>query len=174
VKGIAVDATGTLCAGCHSDVKDALGTARSKHEPVAAGECTKCHSPHQTALEGLMLAKAPDLCLTCHKTLKASLEEGRVHPPAARDCLRCHKPHASGESRLMAQPVQALCAGCHEPDAASFRDAHLQIDPARMRCARCHEPHASKNAKFFRGNAHAPFESRDCQECHLAPAARAK
>jgi predicted CXXCH cytochrome family protein len=174
VRGLAVDKAGALCGGCHSDVKDAASAARSTHEPVVAGECTACHSPHQTALEGLLLAKTPDLCLTCHKALKTRMAEERVHPPAARDCLRCHQPHSSAEPRLMLQPARTLCAGCHDPGEAAFGAAHLEIDAGQMRCERCHDPHASKEAAFFKNNVHAPFGSKDCQECHLAPRARTR
>jgi predicted CXXCH cytochrome family protein len=151
-----------------------VDTSKAKHAPVTAGECTACHSPHQTTLARLVLAKTPDLCLGCHKTLQASMSEGRVHSPAARDCLRCHTPHASAEGRLMVQPVGALCASCHDTAAVAFDDAHLQIAPANMRCERCHDPHASKDPKFFKSNAHAPFASKECQECHLPSRARTK
>jgi predicted CXXCH cytochrome family protein len=148
-----------------------LASATSKHQPVVDGECTKCHSPHQAVLDGLLLAKGPDLCLSCHKTLKASMDGGRVHSPAARDCLRCHKPHASAEARLVAQPVRTLCAECHDLGGAAFGTAHLQIDPARIRCERCHDAHASKDPKLFKANAHAPFAAKGCQDCHLPPRA---
>jgi predicted CXXCH cytochrome family protein len=169
-----VDTQASLCGTCHDAVKDQAEKSTSRHRPVVDGECTQCHNPHQAALPGLMLARTPDLCLTCHKTLKASLADGHVHPPAARDCLRCHTPHAAAEKRLLAQPVVTLCASCHDVATAAFGDAHVQIDPARMHCARCHDSHASKDPKFFKANAHAPFAAKSCTDCHLEPKPKAK
>ena len=130
--------------------------------------CAACHNPHQSSLEGLLLAKDTDLCLGCHATLKAAMGAGRVHSPAARDCRRCHQPHSSGEDRLMVKPVRTLCAECHNLGTAAFSGAHLEIDPARIRCERCHDPHASKEPGFFKSNVHAPFAMKSCQ---IGPAA---
>lgn len=114
------------------------------------------------------------MCLSCHKTLKASMEGSRVHSPAARDCLRCHAPHASAENRLMLRPVRAVCADCHNLGAPAFGDAHMQIDPARIRCERCHDAHASKDPHFFKSNVHPPFAMKSCTDCHLAGRAGVK
>jgi predicted CXXCH cytochrome family protein len=133
-----------------------------------------CHSPHQSSLDKLLLAKTPDLCLNCHKTMKTRMDGARVHPPAARDCLRCHKPHASAESRLLAQPVRGLCSDCHDVRAPKFGQAHLDIDPAIMRCERCHDPHASKDQHFFKSEVHPPFAMKSCSDCHLAARAQGK
>ena len=169
---MASDNLGTLCAACHADVKDGIAAAKSKHEPASAGECAACHSPHQAALDGLLLARNTDLCLGCHKALKTAMGEGQVHSPAARDCLRCHQPHSSGEDRLMTKPVRTLCAECHNLGTEAFSAAHLDIDSARIRCERCHDAHASKEPGFFKGNVHAPFAMKSCQDCHLPPRAR--
>ena len=149
-----------------------MDAGRAKHEPAAAGACTACHSPHQTALEGLLLAKGPDLFLGCHRALKSAMDGGEVHSPAAGDCLLCHQPHASAENRLMVRPARELCAGCHDLTTAAFSAAHLQIEPARIRCERCHDAHASKEPHFFKSNAHAPFAAKSCQDCHLPTRAR--
>ena len=123
--------------------------------PTQAGdinrECAACHNPHQAKLAGLLVAKSPDLCLTCHKDLKDRLEKDKAHPPAARDCTRCHKPHFSAQDSLMVQPVQA----------------HLNIEVSVMRCQSCHDPHASKDPKFFKTAVHPPFASGGCEECHI-------
>ena len=46
--------------------------------PVVNAECTKCHSPHKAKLDNLLLAKSPDLCLTCHKDLKTKMEKEKA------------------------------------------------------------------------------------------------
>jgi predicted CXXCH cytochrome family protein len=119
-----------------------------------------------------MLAKSPDLCVSCHKTIMSAGDGGRVHSPAARDCLRCHASHAAGENGLLVKPVRKLCSECHDVRTASFSEAHADIDPERMRCERCHDAHASKEPKFFKSNVHPPFAMRSCQDCHLPARAR--
>ena len=162
-------AAAALAVPAFADVKDGVDAARARHKPVVDGECTSCHSPHQSALDTLLLAKGSDLCLGCHKDIKASLALPQVHSPAARDCLRCHKPHASAEPTLMTQPVRTVCADCHDLKAPAFSTAHLDIDPAVIRCERCHDAHGSKEPKLFKSTAHAPFAMKSCTDCHLAP-----
>jgi predicted CXXCH cytochrome family protein len=139
----------------------------SRHKPVLSDECTKCHSPHKAKLDKLLLAKSPDLCLTCHKDLKTRLEKEKAHQPAARNCERCHKPHFSEERALINQKIQPLCGECHDYKKPSFAKSHLGIDPQVMDCRVCHEPHASKDPKFFKAYMHAPFAGRACEECHI-------
>ena len=161
------------CArGAMPTSRTSVDAAKAKHQPVVDGECTKCHSPHQTALERLLLAKSPDLCLSCHKDVKASLDEGHVHSPAARDCLRCHKPHASAEDRLMVQPVRTLCADCHDLKARGVQHGPPADRPCAdsmrtlPRRARLEGARGSSRATPTR---RSPMKS--CQDCHIAPRA---
>ena len=65
--------------------------------------------------------------------------------------------------------VQPLCGECHDTADEAFGRVHLGIDPAIMRCEKCHDPHASDDPKYFRGEIHAPFALRSCEECHVVP-----
>ena len=116
-----------LCFSCHGDLAKGMQAGKSKHAPVVAAECTKCHSPHTSKVKGLLLAEAPDICLTCHKALKARMEKEKTHPPAIRDCRRCHRPHFSAEPSLIVQPLQTLCGECHDLKGAEFVKAHINI-----------------------------------------------
>ena len=156
-----------LCSTCHGEMEAAAKTAKSKHKPFETSDCTACHSPHKAKLEGLLLAKSPDLCLTCHRDLKARMEKEKAHPPALRDCTRCHMPHTSKQDSLLSQTVQPLCGECHNLQAASFGKAHLNIDASAMDCRYCHAPHASKDPQFFKETVHPPFAARACDECHI-------
>jgi predicted CXXCH cytochrome family protein len=118
-------------------------------------------------LDKLLLAKSPDLCLTCHKDLKARISKEKAHQPAVRDCERCHKPHFSGEPALIAQTIQPLCGECHDLKGASFAKDHIYIDASVIDCRHCHDPHASKDPKFFKEVVHPPFAGRSCEDCHL-------
>jgi predicted CXXCH cytochrome family protein len=78
-----------LCVGCHSDRHSPRGGAATTwlHGPVANGECTACHSPHQTAQRYMLLEdNGPALC-------------GQCQDPAA-ECMGCHNAH-SGQSPLL-------------------------------------------------------------------------
>jgi predicted CXXCH cytochrome family protein len=158
---------GPLCASCHADLEADAKSAKSKHQPADSSNCTACHNPHKARLQGLLLAKSPDLCVTCHKDLKARMEKEKPHQPAARDCLRCHTPHMSAQESLMAQAIQPMCLECHNPQKGNFATAHLNIDASVMNCRACHDPHASKDPMFFKAGVHAPFASRACEECHI-------
>ncbi len=168
VAGMIVNRQDKLCSECHSELAEQIRQGKDRHAPVLKGECTKCHSPHKAKLEKLLLAASPDMCLTCHKDLKAKMDREKVHSPARRDCLRCHKPHVSAQPTLLSSPVGALCADCHDVKAPAFRTAHFDIDASVMNCVSCHTPHASTDPKFFKENLHGPFASRACGECHVA------
>ena len=140
----------------------------SMHAPVAEGQCTGCHNPHQSKLNSLLQAENPPLCLVCHTDFKEKMAEGKVHAPAGRDCLRCHQPHSAALSKLIDQPLHTLCAECHELDSETFRQSHISIEAADMNCMNCHDPHSSKDQKFFKPVMHAPFASRTCDACHIA------
>jgi len=157
IKGMIVNKQGPLCFSCHPDLEKGIPGGKSKHQPVLAGECTNCHSPHKAKLKGLLLATSPDLCLNCHKDLKTKMGKEKAHQPAARDCLRCHVPHVSPQAALMSQAIQPLCGECHDSKSATFGKAHISIDAAVMNCRNCHDPHASKNPKFFKNVIHPPF-----------------
>ena len=113
------------------------------------------------------MATSPDLCLTCHKELKARLEKEKAHQPAGRDCEKCHRPHFSPQESLMSEAIQPLCTGCHNPQKPTFGKAHLNIEASAMDCRHCHDPHASKDPKLFQDTIHMPFGARSCTDCHL-------
>ena len=142
-------------------------TATAKHAPVAEGQCSACHNPHQSKLGSLLLAQSPDLCMACHTELKQKMAEQKSHSPAERDCQRCHQPHSGSLDKLLMLPLQSLCAECHDSTAESFKTAHLSIAAEVMNCVSCHDPHASKDPKYFKPTMHAPFASRGCDACHI-------
>jgi predicted CXXCH cytochrome family protein len=156
----------TVCLKCHGDQGKATASAKSVHAAFAAGDCSKCHGPHKAALPKLMLAKAPDVCTTCHKALKTKMASETAHA-AADDCLTCHAPHASAHPRLGVGPVQESCAECHEFKEKAFVTTHLGIAPKDMNCVSCHDPHSSKDKKLFKATVHKPFGARECQGCHV-------
>ncbi len=158
----------TVCLGCHDKQAKEEKGAKSVHAAFGNGDCTKCHSPHKAGLKKLLFATAPDLCLSCHKAMKSKLAAEKQHGPVD-DCLACHRPHVSGQARLTARPVVQLCGDCHDPKDKGFTTAHLTIDAKAIDCVSCHDPHASTDPKLFKAVEHAPFASRQCDVCHVAP-----
>jgi len=187
----------SLCFSCHEqNLGENAANIKSTHVPFQEGECTKCHSPHKAKLDKLVLAGYPDLCLSCHKALKAKMykeeecakakkreEAGMevgpldvecdgvtmyVHAPSdLRDCKICHRPHFSPETGLIKRPVQELCGECHDFNKPSFKKGHLNIDPQVMDCRKCHDPHTSDDPMFFKEVIHPLFKARSCGDCHL-------
>jgi predicted CXXCH cytochrome family protein len=97
----------TLCVGCHDDKSsEALAEEFAwVHGPVAAGQCTGCHSPHQSVHPSLLkVAPGPALCLRCHD--KARLALTPLHErPTSSPCLDCHGAHGA-ESRGRADTLE--------------------------------------------------------------------
>ncbi len=172
-----------LCAGCHQklnpEVFAAINTAKFQHEPVAKGECTKCHAPHGSAVAPLLKGKGIKLCGTCHEDLAYEIANSKnLHGPVKTgSCGECHNIHGSDFSRLLVRKFPEnfytpyskdkydICFGCHEKDIATkkfttkltnFRDTdynlhyfHVNRQKGRS-CIACHNPHASSQAKHIR------------------------
>ncbi|MCF8056818.1 MAG: hypothetical protein K9K37_09275 [Desulfocapsa sp.] len=172
-----------LCKSCHlelsPDVYKAINTAKVQHEPVAKGECTKCHSPHGSEVTSLLKGKGINLCGTCHEDLGYDIGESKnLHGPVQTgSCSECHNVHGSDFSRLLVrdfpeefytsykQEKYDLCFGCHNKDVATkksttkltnFRDGdynlhNFHVNRAKGRsCIACHDPHASIQPKHVR------------------------
>jgi predicted CXXCH cytochrome family protein len=119
---------GALCAQCH----DPFAGTKSRHAPVAEGECLACHDPHASAQPKLLRRPLNDLCFECHEHeafrvhAVVGVDLGGSHPlsggadPARKGerftCVSCHEPHASDSPRLWrfgAQEAFDLCGRCH-------------------------------------------------------------
>jgi predicted CXXCH cytochrome family protein len=68
------------------------------HGPVAAGKCLVCHDPHGSSFPSLTLARATEMCTSCHDQAIMSRHhtEGR-----SRVCTLCHDPHYGLRRYLM-------------------------------------------------------------------------
>ena len=87
-------AAGELCLSCHEAFKAGMESAYV-HEPIAKGECSKCHNPHASNHGDLLYTEPERICLDCHKELLADAAIS-IHPVAAEgNCTSCHDPHTS-------------------------------------------------------------------------------
>ncbi|NOZ45208.1 MAG: hypothetical protein GXO79_00345 [Chlorobi bacterium] len=144
-----------LCAECH-DIRKA--DIKSKHQPVISGDCIKCHNPHQSDYRNMLKSKSPDLCFSCHKKMKAEIDNPDVHVPFADDCNECHEPHYSKEKHLLTDKVPILCYNCHE-EKSTKKNVHYPVEEGE--CFSCHEPHSAQNSALLT----LPVGST-CYQCH--------
>jgi predicted CXXCH cytochrome family protein len=90
-----------LCITCHSQHGDTFAHDRElqQHSPVAVGECTGCHNPHQS-LRQYMLHGADnrELCGGCHEPSTLSPLHAEI---PAQDCIDCHNAHVGITSKLL-------------------------------------------------------------------------
>lgn len=93
------------CIKCHSDKQ---GPFAFEHAPLKTEGCSACHTPHGSANPKLLRrATVKQLCLECHTTLSANVEEGPPQAPhdlrTARynNCTICHtKIHGSNAHKF--------------------------------------------------------------------------
>ena len=88
-----------LCFQCHSEFQ---GPFSYQHAPVNE-DCMKCHSPHGSANQNLLVISQPALCLQCH-----SAHHNGASLPLVDRCTNCHNaihgsdiPSATGGSKFI-------------------------------------------------------------------------
>ncbi len=85
-----------LCYQCHESFGDQYKVV---HGPVDAGFCIKCHSPHMSKNDFMLLRTGQDLCLDCH--MAKDVFKNEVHADIEdANCTECHNPHG-GDDRFM-------------------------------------------------------------------------
>lgn len=179
------------CARCHKSI---LGR-RFAHGPVGVGMCSMCHAKEQPGGKHHTFAQAkeqPELCLSCHETLRKKVETSKVPHAAIASggCTSCHDPHGSDDRFFLKNvSMDKVCASCHE----SKTKGAVVHAPVGKSCALCHEPHGSDHAKLLKSPApglcldchqksksefagkvvHAPVK-KGCTSCHDAHSAPRK
>jgi predicted CXXCH cytochrome family protein len=86
-----------LCYQCHDDFKN---TYKVLHGPVAGGQCTACHNPHQSENENLLTRKGQFLCLYCHDSDQVLASEEHKDIQDA-NCTDCHNPHGGENKQIL-------------------------------------------------------------------------
>ncbi|MBI3378341.1 MAG: cytochrome C [Nitrospirae bacterium] len=128
---------GQLCYKCH----DRVDTMRTVHPPVKEGNCTNCHSPHQSPYKFQLRADGQNLCFMCHDKKIAS---GKfVHGPVAvGGCSMCHNPHQTDFPKMLKAADNDVCFTCHTDKAEALKGKKFVHKPAGEKCVNCHSPHA--------------------------------
>jgi predicted CXXCH cytochrome family protein len=86
-----------LCYNCHDDFNTQY---RFLHGPVGGGQCSSCHSPHQSENPKLLLRIGQALCLYCHDS-RNILDNEKHKEIGSADCQECHNPHGSNQKYLL-------------------------------------------------------------------------
>jgi len=166
----------TLCFECHADKQPTAANMHQVHAP-AAQDCLKCHDPHTSANEHLLLktasgGKAENLCLGCHEQGVKVPDKGSRHAALDMGCDSCHVTHKVGEigkqefDYHLTKAVPELCLGCHDTKEAKLVAAHQGQPFAGATCTSCHDPHDSKSPKLMQKYLHPPFGDKSCDTCH--------
>ncbi|MCP4005043.1 MAG: hypothetical protein GY725_12690 [bacterium] len=153
------------CFGCHSELGERMGAAKTVHEAAEDGGCLDCHDPHAGETAALLNDDVKDdnlqdLCFGCHDE---DIVEGEYkHGPVdAGACTQCHDPHASSRAKLLRHKGMALCESCHEEIADLVKSSEHVHDPARDDCIDCHNPHSSNHPVMLIAE-----KQKICAECH--------
>lgn len=97
-----------ICVSCHTQHGRAFARERKleQHRPVAAGQCTRCHNPHQSLRRYMLLGTDNrELCGNCHDP--ATLTPIHSENPQ-QDCISCHNAHVSTKGNLLRSDAQEL------------------------------------------------------------------
>ena len=168
----------TLCVECHADKKPAAQNVSQVHPPEVQ-DCQKCHDPHTSANEHLLLkpmsgGKNDNLCLSCHDKGVNVPDKGSRHAALDMGCDTCHVAHKVSEIGKqefdfhLTKAAPALCVGCHDTSDAKLIAAHQGQPFAGATCTSCHDAHDSKSAKLLQKYLHPPFADKSCDMCHQA------
>lgn len=147
------------CLACHEESRNVPFWHISRHK-VAGLSCDNCHTLHSATSKNLK-APEPELCNTCHRSIRAQQNKQSHHPirEGLIKCTDCHDQHGSfGPNMIKADSVNELCLKCHSEKRGPFLWEH---PPVEENCLTCHTPHGSNHTKLL--NSRPP---QLCQGCH--------
>jgi predicted CXXCH cytochrome family protein len=153
----------SLCKTCHADEIEIWKGRTVQHLPAFNGECSACHSPHQSPNGGLLAKATSQLCQTCHDPSTIPMEPHHGINLASADCGQCHDPHASNQKGLLKTNAHVPfadgdCEACHTgPGSVTLTETQPAL------CLPCHE---DMEAQMSLPVAHAPVSGGECTECH--------
>jgi predicted CXXCH cytochrome family protein len=172
-----------LCFLCHEDKRESLNL-KHQHSPVANGDCTGCHDPHQSDFRYQLHGEGANLCYKCHDQdeFNKKFQHG---PIQGGDCNACHNPHASENSFQLIASRDNICYVCH-PDKESEVNSKHPHPPVQEDCLNCHNPHSDVaefmlsekspemcfqchdniESKMTASTPHPPVAKGECAKCH--------
>jgi len=163
-----------LCYKCHIDFSEINKTL---HGAIENGNCTDCHSPHQSKEEKLLMISGEPLCLSCHNS--ETINENQFHQIVEeKNCIACHNPHG-GENKFVFQ--KGACFKCHDDFKNQFKYLHGPV--AGGLCMDCHTQHIEGTENLsrkgqdlclychdkeivFKNENHVDIGDANCTDCH--------
>ncbi|MBI4467869.1 MAG: DmsE family decaheme c-type cytochrome, partial [Acidobacteria bacterium] len=153
------------CLACHERQEERHNFRQSEHG-VSQVSCTDCHAVHpKRPIEGLLVTKGPDLCITCHQEKLHEFRRPFHHRvmEGGMGCVDCHNEHGgfnTRQTRDAAGGTDVICLKCHQDKQGPFVFEHA---PVRLEgCVICHSPHGSNNSRMLL----RPRVMQLCLECH--------
>ena len=178
--------TGAQCDVCHTNGYLAFSPSTVNHAattaPVAAGNCTTCHSGTYLAQNAQVKpathVATTQQCDVCHKSTSSwatdTLNHALLSSPAAGRCSSCHNGTSTGIGKPSTHvPTTAQCDVCHSGFVAfapsPMNHAGTLGPVAAANCNSCH------NGSFTAVNARAKpathiITTQSCDACHTTVA----
>ena len=169
--------TGAACGVCHTDPTfTAFNPATMNHTntsfPVAAGNCSTCHSGAYTFVNAQAKSASHVVttaqCDTCHKSTVVWTGASFVHAATAiGTCSTCHNGStALGKPASTHIPTTAQCDTCHG-NYQAFKPAAMNHAGTAGQCSTCHNgSYVAVNALAKPAvTAHVPTGAQ-CDTCH--------
>src|SRR6516225_2928529 len=152
------------CLDCHEFREEHSNFMRSEHLKNNVS-CLSCHSIHKPTVERRLLkAPQPQLCYSCHLTVKPDFSRPFHHRvnEGLLVCSNCHNQHGSFlTNQLRSTAAQdVVCFNCHTDKAGPFAFEHGPVKTEG--CVACHSPHGSSNPRLLRRSQINLL----CLECH--------
>ncbi len=179
-----------LCLNCHRkldpEIVDQIENGTNRHEPVDAGKCTLCHTPHSTDHPKQLRKPLSEICYSCHKDKKKQITSSKFRhgPINTDDCAQCHLPHGSKNRKILRSEFTGefsiefninnyeLCFNCHDQEivlkkevnnTTGFRNGktnlhYMHVNTKGRNCKTCHNIHASNQEFHIRKKI--PFTKR--------------
>lgn len=117
-------------------------------------QCKQCHEHFDKS------EQAP-LCLDCHKTIKADLDNktgfhSTIEQPQLNQCSSCHSDHLGPDANIMGFDTDIFD---HDRTDFPLKESHVRVS-----CNSCHDKtHPKSNKPTFL------LESTECSSCHKDP-----
>ena len=89
-----------MCYDCHKNYMVSELEGQYVHGPVAIGECSFCHDPHDSRFDFLLNESIPQLCYRCHEQRRIELISAHDEDTISR-CNLCHEAHSSSKKKLL-------------------------------------------------------------------------
>jgi len=160
---------GVACNSCHSphppEIAQAPNQERSQLAQAKFFSVPQLPAEERWRSESLLKQTQPDLCFSCHATIRARFSLPFHHrvPEGLMKCTDCHNPHSSMNHASLAKPNWETCVGCHVEKRGPFVFEHPVVRVEG--CVRCHNPHGSVT-RFMLVRREVRFM---CMQCHGDP-----